>query len=303
MAKRFTDSEKWKKFWFRKLKPEHKLFWIYILDNCDCAGVWETDFEIAEQFIGKKLNIKEVEKDFDDQILKIENNKWFIIDFIEFQYKKTVYELDPDNNAHKKAIFIVNKYDIKNKLKTKHSAPHISPSAGGGKDKEEEKEVDKEKESEKIKIPFSDFYEAYGKKVGDRSKLEKKWERLTETERKAIMDYIPKYKLSQPDKQYRKNPETFLNNRGWEDELIYSDDKFRNTEKIEKEKPDYEKIANELVVKHLAELKKRKQQNAEYDPIDEAEYLVKTYIPNARIVCPSIDFILERYIKHYLVPT
>ncbi len=35
------------------------------------------------------------------------------------------------------------------------------------------------------------------------------------------MLYIPKYKAAQPNKQYRKNPETFLNNKSWNDELIY----------------------------------------------------------------------------------
>jgi len=34
------------------------------------------------------------------------------------------------------------------------------------------------------------------------------------------MEYVVKYKLSQPDKQYRKNAETFLNNKGWLDEII-----------------------------------------------------------------------------------
>ena len=36
-----------------------------------------------------------------------------------------------------------------------------------------------------------------------------------------MFEYIPKYKQAQPDKQYRKNPETFLRNRSWEDELIF----------------------------------------------------------------------------------
>jgi hypothetical protein len=34
------------------------------------------------------------------------------------------------------------------------------------------------------------------------------------------MAYIPRYKLHQPDKQYRKNPATFLYQRSWEDEII-----------------------------------------------------------------------------------
>ena len=35
------------------------------------------------------------------------------------------------------------------------------------------------------------------------------------------MSYIPQYKQCQPDKKYRKNPETFLNQKAWNDELIF----------------------------------------------------------------------------------
>ena len=33
------------------------------------------------------------------------------------------------------------------------------------------------------------------------------------------MEYIPKYKIAFPDKQYRRYPMTFLNNETWENEL------------------------------------------------------------------------------------
>ena len=67
---------------------------------------------------------------------------------------------------------------------------------------------------------FNAFWELYDKKVGDKKKLIAKWLKLTDADRNAIMVYLPKYKLSQPDKQYRKNPETFLNNKSWNDEII-----------------------------------------------------------------------------------
>jgi hypothetical protein len=76
----------------------------------------------------------------------------------------------------------------------------------------------------KINISFDLFWNAYDKKTG-RPKSEKKWNALNDTERTAIMEYIPKYVKSQPEKMYRKNPETFFNNRGWEDELIGADGK------------------------------------------------------------------------------
>lgn len=72
----------------------------------------------------------------------------------------------------------------------------------------------------KVNTAFSVFWNLYDKKVGDKNKIEKKWNKLANEERQLIIDHIPKYKNAQPDKQFRKNPETFLNSKGWEDELI-----------------------------------------------------------------------------------
>lgn len=72
-----------------------------------------------------------------------------------------------------------------------------------------------------INVSFDDFWDLYDKKVGLKTKLSKKWEALKSAERIAAMEYIPKYKAAEPDKGYRKNPDTFLNNKSWNDELIY----------------------------------------------------------------------------------
>lgn len=69
-------------------------------------------------------------------------------------------------------------------------------------------------------ISFDTFWDAYDKKVGKKSKLEKKWNKLTDRERSAILAHIPLYIAAQPNKQFRKNPETYLNNESWNDEII-----------------------------------------------------------------------------------
>ena len=72
----------------------------------------------------------------------------------------------------------------------------------------------------KDEYTFDRAWNLYEKKVGCKSKLEKKWNSMSRKDRKAAIEYIPLYVLSQPDKKYRKNFQTFLNQRGWEDELI-----------------------------------------------------------------------------------
>lgn len=72
----------------------------------------------------------------------------------------------------------------------------------------------------KDEYTFERAWNLYDKKVGCKEKLEKKWNSMNKKDRKAAIEYIPLYVLSKPDKQYRKNFQTFLNQRGWEDELI-----------------------------------------------------------------------------------
>lgn len=74
-------------------------------------------------------------------------------------------------------------------------------------------------EESKKELSFEVFWKLYDKKVG-KTKAQKLYDALSVEDRKAAIDYIPLYKQSRPDKQYRKNPETFLRNRAWEDELI-----------------------------------------------------------------------------------
>ena len=68
---------------------------------------------------------------------------------------------------------------------------------------------------------FNEFWNDFDKKVGDRKKIEIKYNHISESDRILIKEHIPKYKESQPEKQFRKNPETYLNNKSWNDEIIY----------------------------------------------------------------------------------
>lgn len=71
-----------------------------------------------------------------------------------------------------------------------------------------------------LNIPFIDFWKEYDYKRGCKEKVERVWNRLKDVERVDIMAYLPGYKASTPDKQFRKHPMTFLNNKSWNDEII-----------------------------------------------------------------------------------
>jgi len=146
MAKRFTDTDKWKKPFIRSLPTPYKLLWFYILDDCNHAGIWEVDIEVAEIRTGEKFTEKLAIEIFGDRVQKIAASKWFLPDFISFQYG----ELNEKNRVHLSIIQILSKYKIKD----------LTSPLQGVKDKDKDKEQDKdmvivfEKEVEKFKNDF-----------------------------------------------------------------------------------------------------------------------------------------------------
>jgi len=71
----------------------------------------------------------------------------------------------------------------------------------------------------KVKTGFDLWWEMYDKKCG-RKDCEKKWGKLSPKEQAACLEATPSYVASTPDKQYRKNPLSYLNQKAWNDEII-----------------------------------------------------------------------------------
>ena len=72
----------------------------------------------------------------------------------------------------------------------------------------------------KDEYTFERAWNLYDKKVGCKTKLEKKWNSMSKKDRMAALAYIPAYVIATENKQFRKNFQTFLNQRAWEDEII-----------------------------------------------------------------------------------
>jgi hypothetical protein len=79
--------------------------------------------------------------------------------------------------------------------------------------------VNPNKNDKNEKNDFDRFWNLYDKKTG-KVKSQKLWAKLAKTEKETILNHIPLYKRATPEKQFRKNPETYLRNRAWEDEII-----------------------------------------------------------------------------------
>lgn len=257
MAYRFTDTNKWVDGWFSELKPLNKLLFLYLCDQCDIAGFLEVNTKKISFDLG--IGKQEVERglrELESRIMFSFDSKFiFIKNFIKHQKNLPLNEKNP---AHKGTIKKLNEHLLNFGFKTidqfftLESKPLESPlkaplkplespiGNGIGNTHSIISNTDisinnittdiLEEESKPLKSPlkaplnndisFDSFWDLYDKKIGDKRKIEPKWNKLSDNDKKAIMDYIPKYIQSQPDKQYRKNPETFLNNQGWKDEII-----------------------------------------------------------------------------------
>lgn len=133
MAKRFTDTNKYRDAFFRELPAPYKILWDYIQHDCDHAGIWIVDFRVARIYVGDDLKLSQHEalrlfNDGEQRVFEIDNGKrWFIRSFVEFQYGT----LNAENRAHKSVISLLEKFSLyKNKTL-------ISP-LEGAKDKEKD---------------------------------------------------------------------------------------------------------------------------------------------------------------------
>jgi hypothetical protein len=139
MAKRFSDTEIWSEDWFLEMPNEYKLFWFYMLSNCDHAGVFKVNLRSFSSLLEVKLTTTTALSLFNagkERIRVINQSLWFIEDFFAYQYGPT---FNTNNRLHESIEKIYFKYgieltSIRGVLDLKH----------GVKDKDKDKDKDKE---------------------------------------------------------------------------------------------------------------------------------------------------------------
>jgi len=221
LSKRFTDSDKWKKKWFRCMRNDFKVFLIYVLGQCNHAGIWEVDFELAWFFC--KCPKSKLKSDsfnrwrhgilaaFSKQYKEIDGGKrWFIKDFIEFQYGT----LSETNRAHLSVINILKKYSLI--VDKGHKSPLKSFEGPKDKDKEKVKVKVKEKErdskAEQVKkinadipelqkdFPNVDVASEFEKWIDDMKKKGKTWKNYRAAFRNWLRSpYVAEVKMTMKD--------------------------------------------------------------------------------------------------------
>jgi len=106
MAKRFIDTALFDDSWFMDLSVENKLFFVYLITNCDHAGIIDLNLKLAEFKTGIKglLNsFQTVSKEFGNRLIFLRDNYYFVPKFIKYQY--------PNGLNEKRLIFITIVWD------------------------------------------------------------------------------------------------------------------------------------------------------------------------------------------------
>ena len=203
--KRFTETTIWEKPWFRRLKPEAKLLWRWLVDKCDAAGVIDMDLELCCFQTGCDIDEGTV-NDLGDRVVKLDSGKLFVIDFIEFQYGTLSAECKP----HKPVIELVKKHQLEKVWK------------GFQKGIRTLQEKDKEKDKEKDEVEM--IYEAYPRKVGKEAGLKAIKAALMRSKMTpaGMLEAVNAFALAMKDEdpQFIPHPATWFNRGSFSDDRV-----------------------------------------------------------------------------------
>jgi len=152
LAKRFTDTAKWDKPWFRELGSQGRDIWFWLYDHCEACGVWEIDLKRMSFELGFEVTIQRVL-----EIMKgaemIGDNKLWLPGFIAFQYGR----LSEDCKPHQAII---------RRLKALTLWKGYTKAIVTLEEEDKEKEQDKEKEEDPKKLAPSQLLKVWNERRG-----------------------------------------------------------------------------------------------------------------------------------------
>jgi hypothetical protein len=166
VAKRFTDTKKWDKAWFRKLPARLKCAWDYVTSTCDHAGIWEVDFDRLSFSVGEPVDEEEFLAAFGKHVVRSDGgSKYFVPSFLAFQYNvRADKPLNPENRVHRSVLERLAEagvtdwtaYLVPNEAPCEPLQGILKPLLVGAKDKDKDQDKEQAKEKGKERDPAID---------------------------------------------------------------------------------------------------------------------------------------------------
>jgi len=177
MAKRFTDSEKWKDDWYISLSNDYKIVWQWLIDNCSHSGLCKRSISLLNIMCKTSVKENEIIEKMEGRLIVVDDF-WFIPKFIKFQYstllssKPAIISVVKDLFKYKLITMIPESFGNDYKIKEKSFENHCKMI----KDKDKDKVMDKDKDNKgigekKIGINFSEDGEFVFFEDGSKQKL------------------------------------------------------------------------------------------------------------------------------------
>lgn len=113
MAKRFIGTDIWGQDWFLDMPNDYKLFWNYIICECDHAGLYKVNAKTFGRMIESKVNPDTALTFFNHEKVRVRvitPSLWFIEDFITFQYG---VQLNSANRVHNSILKLLGQVGVK----------------------------------------------------------------------------------------------------------------------------------------------------------------------------------------------
>lgn len=266
MAKRFTDSKKWKDEWFRMLPLKARLAWIYLCDECEFYGVWKSDFGLASYQLGYQVTQKILTEWFGDRLYFFDTDKVLIVKFFEFQFAgcKDTWNAKIQAREKLEALgFTFENGKVVNPNAIQKGTVQDSHPTFLIKDKDNIK-VNKGGVGENFPEHFETFWKEYPRKEGKAAAFKQFQKFVQESEYGLVAQAAKNYAKEKAGKEveFIRLPKTFLTDRFW----------------FEKTKPLEQKRAANQSFNHnayLAEVEREKQLIGQITPEVQAAGIAK----------------------------
>ncbi|MEP6947712.1 MAG: hypothetical protein ABI863_00495 [Ginsengibacter sp.] len=210
-------SRKWFDFCFEnpdKINPNQTALYFFAIEWCNRLG-WKTKFGLPTSITMEAIGIKSYNSYKKTLTALIDFGFIEMVECSKNQYTSNIIALSNFDKAIDKALDnALMKHVPKQGESTYQSNNSINKLSTNN---EEQLNIS---DLPEINITFKLFWDLYDKKKGPPQKIAVMWGRLSDAERVKAMEHIPKYKIERPDKQFRKDPQTYLNEKTFNDEII-----------------------------------------------------------------------------------